>query len=72
MIRQQELENMPYQFVLLEERYLEGMDTRTIIRYDEDSYAVVVWGDSKIFVINRKEPEAAVIGFDCKAPNTCK
>jgi hypothetical protein len=32
---------------------------------------VVVWGDSKIFVINRKEKDGAVTGFDCKA-NACK
>jgi hypothetical protein len=31
MLREKELESMPYEFVLLEERYLEGMDTRTII-----------------------------------------
>ena len=59
-----------YQFRLSEERYLEGMDTRCIIQYDEEKFAAVVWGQSEIFIIDREKPDA-VNSFETLA-NPCK
>jgi len=53
-----------YAFSLLEERYLEGMDTRCIVQYQDDKFVVAVWGESDIYVIDRDKPDGAV-GFSC-------
>ena len=49
--------NAPYTFMLLQEKYLEGLDTRCIIQYDEEKFVACVWGKSEIFVIDREKPE---------------
>lgn len=50
--------NAPYTFLLLQERYLEGLDTRCIIQFDEEKFVACVWGKSEIFVIDREKPDA--------------
>jgi hypothetical protein len=59
-----------YQFRLSEERYLEGLDTRCIIQYDEEKFAACVWGQSEIYIIDREKPDA-VNSFETLA-NPCK
>ena len=50
MVSDQELESqpiasaMPYTFLLQEERYLENLDTRCIIQFDEEKFIACVWG----------------------------
>jgi len=59
-----------YAFTLLDERYLEGLDTRCIVQYQDDKFVVAVWGESDIYVIDRDKPDGAV-GFSC-GYNPCK
>lgn len=49
---------LPYTFLLLEEKYLDGLDTRCIIQFDEEKFVACVWGTSEIFVIDREKPDA--------------
>lgn len=64
LVLDQELESqpiasaMPYTFVLQEERYLENLDTRCIIQFDEEKFIACVWGQSEIYVIDREKPDA--------------
>ena len=56
-----------YTFMLLEERYLDDLDTRCIIQYDEEKFIACVWGKSEIFVIDREKPDA-VNSFEAGGP----
>lgn len=49
---------LPYTFLLQEERYLENLDTRCIIQFDDEKFVACVWGTSEIFVIDREKPDA--------------
>ena len=49
---------LPYTFLLLQERYLEDLDTRCIIQFDEEKFVACVWGQAEIFVIDREKPDA--------------
>jgi len=40
----QDTERGKYNFKLSEERYLEGLDTRCIIKFDEEKFVACVWG----------------------------
>lgn len=63
---------MPYTFLLLEEKYLDGLDTRCIIQFDEEKFVACVWGTSEIFVIDREKPDA-VNSFETGGSQTpCK
>ena len=44
--------------MLLQERYLENLDTRCVIQFDEEKFVACVWGTSEIFVIDREKPDA--------------
>ena len=59
------MEEENYIFALLDERYLEGKDCRSIVQYDEEKFAVCVWGDEKIYTINRDKVDGCIIGFAC-------
>ena len=50
--------NAPYTFLLLQERYLENLDTRCIIQFDEEKFVACVWGKAEIYVIDREKPDA--------------
>ena len=47
------------------------MDTRCIVQYDDECFAVCVWGDAKIYVINKEKIDGGVIGFTTMH-NPCK
>ena len=47
-----------YNFVLGQERYLEGLDTRCIMQFDDEKFVACVWGQSEIYVIDREKPDA--------------
>jgi len=53
-----EAADFTYTFMLLEERYLEDMDTRCIIQFDDEKFVASVWERSEIFVIDREKPDA--------------
>ena len=50
--------NLPYTFLLLQEKYLENLDTRCIIQFDEEKFIACVWGQAEIYVIDREKPDA--------------
>ena len=47
-----------YNFLLGQERYLEGLDTRCILQFDDEKFVACVWGQSEIYVIDREKPDA--------------
>ena len=47
-----------YNFYLSQERYLEGLDTRCILQFDNEKFVACVWGQSEIYVIDREKPDA--------------
>ena len=47
-----------YNFMLEQERYLEGLDTRCILQFDDEKFVACVWGQSDIYVIDREKPDA--------------
>lgn len=54
---------------MLEERYLEGQDTRFIEQFDDEKFVASVWGQPDIFIIDREKPEV-VNSFE--ATDACK
>ena len=62
-----------YNFILEQERYLEGFDTRCIMQFDDEKFVACVWGQSEIYVIDREKPDAVnsfetnpTVGQPCK------
>ena len=47
-----------YNFMLEQEFYLEGLDTRCILQFDDEKFVACVWGQSDIYVIDREKPDA--------------
>jgi hypothetical protein len=47
-----------YSFILSQERYLEGEDTRCVMQFDDEKYVACVWGSSQIYIIDREKPDA--------------
>ena len=54
----QPLREDQYYFVMQQERYLQGSETRCVIQFDEEKFVACVWGTSEIFIIDREKPEA--------------
>lgn len=44
--------------MMLDERYLEGQDTRFIEQFDDEKFVACVWGQPDIFIIDREKPDA--------------
>ena len=43
--------------MLLEEKYLEGEDTRFVEQWDDEKFVAGVWGKSELVVIDREKPD---------------
>lgn len=46
-----------YTFAMLDERYLEGEDTRFVEQWDDDKFVAGVWGKAELVMIDREKPD---------------
>jgi len=46
-----------YTFVLLQERFLEGEDTRFVQQFDDEKFVAGVWGKAELVVFDREKPD---------------
>ena len=53
-----------YSFMLLGERYFTGRDARFIEQFDEEKFAVGLYGEAEIYVLDREQPEI-INQFSC-------
>ena len=43
--------------MLLNERYLEGQDTRFVEQWDDEKFVAGVWGKAELAVFDREKPD---------------